>query len=337
VKPEDAKRPTIRDVATVAGVSSGTVSRVLNGKNWVSPESKAAVDAAIKKTGYRVNPHARNLATSRSNTVAFLLTEPQQLLFEDPNYSMLVRGTAKALAAQDISLVMIIAGDPAEQARATSYITAGHVDGVLLAFSSPDGAALIESLIDANIPIVACGQPIGFEGRLGCVAADDLNGARRMVAYLKSKERKRIVTIAGPHGSPGGVGRLQGYRDELGADFNEKSVVEGDYSRASGATSMRTLLERVPDLDAVFAANDAMAAGAIDALKAAGKRVPEDVAVAGFDDSAFAATTDPTITTMRQPFDRISVEMVRLLLSEIAGEQHAVVTLPTTLVEREST
>lgn len=99
---------------------------------------------------------------------------------------------------------------------------------------------------------------------------------------------------------------------------------------------MKLLLEREPGIDAVFAANDAMAAGAIEALQLAGKRVPEDVAVAGFDDSNFAGTTDPSITTMRQPFDRISVEMVRLLLSEIAGEEPATVTLPTTLVERES-
>lgn len=223
MKSEEGKRPTIRDVATVAGVSSGTVSRVLNGKNWVSPESRAAVGAAIKKTGYRVNPHARNLATSRSNTVAFLLTEPQQLLFEDPNYSMLVRGTAKALAAENISLVLIIAGDPAEQARATAYITAGHVDGVLLAFSSPDGAPLIESLIAANVPIVACGQPLGFEGRLGCVSADDLNGARRMVSYLRDRGRSTIATITGPHGSPGGIGRLQGYREVMGEEFDSRS------------------------------------------------------------------------------------------------------------------
>ena len=99
---------------------------------------------------------------------------------------------------------------------------------------------------------------------------------------------------------------------------------------------MRQLLSQVPDLDAVFAANDAMAAGAIDALAAAGKRVPEDVSVGGFDDSRFAETTEPALTTMQQPFDRISVEMVRLLLGQIAGEEPATVTLPTTLIERAS-
>ena len=336
MKPDAAKKPTIREVASVAGVSIGTVSRVLNGKNWVSPEAKAAVDAAIKKTAYRVNPHARNLATSRSNTVAFLLTEPQQLLFDDPNYSMLVRGASKALAAHDYSLVLIVAGDEAERARATSYITAGHVDGVLLAFSSPDGSALIESLIDAKVPLVACGQLAGFEGRIGCVSADDRLGARRMVSYLAGKGRNRIVTIAGPLGSPGGIGRLEGYRDIVTEATDDTLIEVGDYSRDSGFRAMNKLLARVPDLDAVFAANDAMAAGAIDALKSAGKRVPKDVSVAGFDDSSFAAKTEPALTTMHQPFDRISVEMVRLLLEEISGEQPATVTLPTVLVERNS-
>ena len=331
---EPAKRPTIRDVATVAGVSSGTVSRVLNGKNWVSPESKAAVDAAIKKTGYRINPHARNLATSRSNTVAFLLTEQQHLLFDDPNFSVLVRGAAKALAAKNLSLVLIIAGDPAERARATQYLAGGHVDGVLLLFSSPLGNPLVEALIDMNIPLVACGQPLGFEGKLGCVSADDFNGAKQMMQHLIGLGRTRIATIAGPQDTPGGLDRLRAYREVLGAD--DSRVAYGDYSQASGYRAMTELLERSPDLDAVFVGNDTMAAGAIDALKAAGKRVPEDVAVGGFDDSIVATSTDPTITTMHQPFDRISAEMVRVLLDIIAGEQPSTVSLPTTLVVRES-
>ena len=336
MKPPESKRPTIRDVAVVAGVSYGTVSRVLNGRKWVSPDAKAAVEAAIKKTGYRVNPHARNLATARSNSVAFLLTESQQLLFEDPNFSMLVRGTAEALAEKDISLVLIIAGTPEEQSRAMAYITAGHVDGVLLAFSSRFGNPLVDNLLNANIPMVACGQPLGFEGRLSCVAADDVNGAKKMVDYLREVGRSRIAIISGPSDTPGGVGRLLGYQRSLGSDYDESRVAYGDYSRASGEAAMKALLQQSPDLDAVFAANDAMAAGAISALHAAGKRVPEDVAVGGFDDSAIAQQTDPPLTTMHQPFDRISSEMVRMLLDSIAGEDPAVVTLPTTLLRRES-
>ncbi len=333
---EPGRRPTIRDVATAAGVSSGTVSRVLNGKNWVSPESKAAVDAAIRKTGYRVNVHARSLATRSSNTVAFLLTETQQVLFDDPNFAALVRGTSAALGERDISFVLIMAGDTAEQTRAMNYITAGHVDGVLLAFTSAHGNPLVKQLVDAKVPMVSAGQPIGFEGLLGCVAADDLSGAVTMVRYLREQGHSTIATIAGPRDTPGGIARLAGYTRELGEAFDPGLVRHGDYTRSSGAGAMRSLLAEHPAIDAVFAANDAMAAGAIEALRDAGRRVPEDVAVGGFDDSAIAASTEPPLTTMRQPFDRISAEMVRLLVGIIAGDGPATLTLPTQLVRRES-
>ncbi|MCS5733732.1 LacI family DNA-binding transcriptional regulator [Herbiconiux daphne] len=331
------KRPTIRDVAVVAGVSSGTVSRVLNGKNWVSPEARVAVEAAIRSTGYRVNPHARNLAMSKSNSVAFLLTETQQVLFEDPNFAALVRGTTQALADRDVSSVLIMAGDAAEQARAMSYISAGHVDGVLLAFTSSGGNPLVRRLLDAQVPIVSCGMPVGgFEGRIGSVSADDAHGAVSVVQYLVAQGRRRIATIAGPPDTPGGIARLEGYRRVLASRFDPALVVEGDYTVAGGAAALRTLLAREPAIDAVFAANDAMAVGAIEALQAAGRQVPTDVAVAGFDDNDFATRSTPELTTVRQPFPRISSEMVRVLMELIGGEEPSAITLPTSLVVRGS-
>ncbi len=329
------RRPTIDDVAEAAGVSRGTVSRVLNGGRWVSQDAKAAVDAAIRKTGYRVNPHARSLATNRTGSVAFLLTEDHQLLFEDPNFSMLLTGAAQALAERQLSLVLIMAGSAAEQERALAYIEAGHVDGVLLV-SAHSGQRLISDIVDSKVPAIACGIPLGFQKRLGYVAADDLEGAREMVAHLRSLGRERIATVAGPADTPGGVTRLEGYRLELGDAFDERLVRHGDYGRASGEAAMRELLAADPTIDAVFVANDRMAAGAIDALHAAGKRVPEDVAVGGFDDSSIALGTEPALTTMRQPFERISAEMVRLLLQVIEGERPAAITLPTELVVRDS-
>ncbi|WP_285042138.1 LacI family DNA-binding transcriptional regulator [Plantibacter sp. LMC-P-059a] len=329
------RRPTIDDVAEAAGVSRGTVSRVLNGGRWVSQDAKAAVDAAIRKTGYRVNPHARSLATNRTGSVAFLLTEDHQLLFEDPNFSMLLTGAAQALAERQLSLVLIMAGSAAEQERALAYIEAGHVDGVLLV-SAHSGQRLISDIVDSKVPAIACGIPLGFQKRLGYVAADDLEGAREMVAHLRSLGRERIATVAGPADTPGGVTRLEGYRLELGEAFDERLVRHGDYGRASGEAAMRELLAADPTIDAVFVANDRMAAGAIDALHAAGKRVPEDVAVGGFDDSSIALGTEPALTTMRQPFERISAEMVRLLLQVIEGERPAAITLPTELVVRDS-
>ncbi|GHS85419.1 transcriptional regulator [Actinomycetota bacterium] len=334
--PTARRRPTIRDVAAAAGVSRGTVSRVINGGHWVSPEAMAAVTEAIRTTGYSANHHARSLVTGRSNSIAFLLTEPQHLLFEDPNFSVLLRGAAEALARREMPLLLMVAGTPAERRRITEYVTAGHVDGVLL-ISSHQGNPTVAELLRHEIPTIACGVPLGYEGRVGYVAADDTAGARVMTEHLLGTGRSRVATITGPMDTPGGTMRLAGYRAALGDRFDETLVAHGDYTRGSGQAAMRDLLERHPDLDAVFVASDLMAAGALQALRDAGRRVPQDVAVGGFDDSGLAANLDPALTTMRQPFERISAEMVRLLLEVIEGEQPAAVTLPTSLVRRDST
>lgn len=330
------RRPTIDDVATAAGVSRGTVSRVLNGGHWVSPDAHAAVTAAIKSQGYRINPHARSLATSRTHSVAFLLTEPHDLLFEDPNFAQLMRGAADALAETDHSLVLIMAGNPDEQRRALDFIGAGHVDGVLLVSSHAGGRGFIAAINKLGVPAIASGVPLGLERRMGYVSADDEGGAMRMTEYLQSTGRRRIATISGPQDTSGGQQRLAGFRIALGHDFDPSLVETGDYGNASGEVAMTALLARHPDIDAVFAANDRMAVGAIAVLQQHGRRVPGDVAVAGFDDSPAAVQVTPQLTTMRQPFERISREMVRLLIEEIEGGGFASVVLPTELVVRES-
>ncbi|HYP74058.1 MAG TPA: LacI family DNA-binding transcriptional regulator, partial [Microbacterium sp.] len=129
---DNSRRPTIRDVAAVAGVSHGTVSRVINGGHWVSPEARAAVEEAIRTTGYTTNHAARSLATGRSGSLAFLLTEPQHLLFSDPTFALLLRGAAERLAQRSMTLVLLVAGTPAERESVAHFIRAGHVDGVLL-------------------------------------------------------------------------------------------------------------------------------------------------------------------------------------------------------------
>jgi DNA-binding LacI/PurR family transcriptional regulator len=334
-KPAPKRRPTIRDVAAVAGVSRGTVSRVINGGHWVSPDARVAVEAAIKSTGYRANEHARSLVTGRSNSIAFLLTEPQHLLFEDPNFSLFLRNATQAAAEREMPMVLLVAGTDQERRRVARYLEAGHVDGVLL-ISSHRGNPMIDELLRHRIPTVACGVPLGYESRVGYVAADDRSGGRAMTQHLWDSGRRRIATITGPMDTPGGVLRLEGYREVLADAYDPELVVHGDYSRESGRLGMAQLLERRPDVDAVFVHSDLMAAGALVALQAAGSTVPDDVAVGGFDDSGVAAQLHPSLTTMRQPFERISAEMVRLLLEVIDGQEPAAVTLPTSLVVRES-
>ncbi|MFJ8800321.1 LacI family DNA-binding transcriptional regulator [Streptomyces sp. NPDC102487] len=330
--------PTIHDVAREAGVSRGTVSRVLNGGHYVSPAAQEAVNAAIRRTGYVVNRHARSLITGRSDSVGFLLTEPQERFFEDPNFNVLLRGCTHALAAHDVPLLLMLAGTEDERRRITRYITAGHVDGVLLV-SSHSGDPVAEELREAGVPLVACGKPIGIGSKVSYVAADDRDGARDMVRHLLSLGRRRIGMVTGPLDTPGGVERLAGYREvlaEAGVEADDRLIASGDYSRASGEAGAVRLLERAPDVDAVFVASDLMAQGVLAALHKAGRRVPEDVSVGGFDDSPAATAATPALTTIRQPWDRISAEMVRVLLAQIGGEDPAAVILPTELIRRES-
>ncbi|WP_431308346.1 LacI family DNA-binding transcriptional regulator [Demequina litorisediminis] len=332
---QQRRKPTIRDVAAASGVSRGTVSRVINGGHWVSPEAREKVDKAIETTGYYANTHARSLATGRSDSVAFLLTEPQHLLFADPTFALLLRGAAEALAARRKTLVLLVAGTPEERENVSHFVGAGHVDGVLL-ISSHEKDPLLDSLIAAGVPTVACGVPLGHQDDVITVSIDEVGSARTAARHLAGLGRERIAMIAGPEDTPGGRFRVVGFQEELGERFDADRVERGDYSHESGAAAMAALLARDPDIDAVFAASDRMAAGAIATLRAAGRSVPDDVAVVGFDDSGLAASVDPPLTTMHQPFDEISAEMVRLLLDAIAGKDPASVTLPASLVTRAS-
>ncbi|MFT4258983.1 LacI family DNA-binding transcriptional regulator [Microbacterium sp.] len=327
------RKPTIRQIAALSGVSRSTVSRVINGGHWVSPDARKAVEDAIAASGYTANHHARSLATGRAGSLAFLLTEPHQLLFDDPTFALLLRGAAEVLSQRSMTLVLLVASTPAERASVSQFLGAGHVDGVMLV-SSHEADPLLTQLIESGIPIVSCGVPLGHEGEVSTVSVDEIVSARSMVAHLSSRGHKRIGMIAGPDDTPGGRYRLTGFRDELGGSFDPALVEVGDYTFESGQEAMTRLLER--DVDAVFAANDRMAAGAIASIRRAGLRVPEDIAVAGFDDSGLAAAHVPPITTMRQPWDQISAQMVSVLLEVIAGAEPRSVVLDTELVVRES-
>lgn len=329
------RKPTIRDIAAVAGVSRGTVSRVINGGHWVSPEAREAVERAIEETGYTANHAARSLATGRSDSLAFLLTEPQHLLFDDPTFALLLRGAAAALSQRSMTLVLLVAGTEAERESVEHYVRAGHVDGVML-ISSHESDPFVDRLIRSGVPTVCCGTPLGHEGEVPAVSVDESGSARIMTRYLLDKGHRRIAMIAGPSDTPGGRFRLEGFREEMGELFDPALVEVGDYGSESGARAMERLLDANRAIDAVFAASDLMASGAIATLRRFGMRVPDDIAVAGFDDSGLAATHEPPLTTMHQPFDRISAAMVDMLIDTIAGRERATLVLPTELVVRES-
>jgi len=330
--------PTIREVARVAGVSYGTVSRYLNGHRWVGEQSAAAIKNAIEATGYRPNRHARSLATGRASTVVFLLPEAQDRLFGDPNNPVLLREMSAALLERGVSLVLMTAGTPAERGAVIDFLRGGPIDGVLLVSPRSDDP-MLALLVEAGVRTVCCGRPAGWESQVSSVSADDLDAGYRATAHLVAGGRRRIGMIAGPQDFGGAVDRVRGYQAalrEAGIEHDPTLVVEGDWSNQGGRTAMAELLDRAPDIDAVFASNDTMAGGALTALRAAGRTVPDDVAVVGFDDTGVATTLEPPLTTLRQPFAEISREMVRLLLDRDPDEV-ATKTVPAQLVMRGST
>ncbi|MFG6198957.1 LacI family DNA-binding transcriptional regulator [Nonomuraea sp. JJY05] len=329
------KRPTIHDVAAAAGVSRGTVSRLLNGDKYVSPAARVAIERAISETGYVVNRAARSLVTQRTGSIVMVLSEPHEKLFEDPNYSTTIRVAIRMLAERDLSLVMMLAGDEGDRERVVRYVRGGHADGVLL-LSTHAGDPFIDALRPGP-PAVSCGAVIGSEGVIPYAAANERLGGRQMTEYFVNQGRRRIAMITGPMDTPGGIQRLEGFADVLGRKATKKLIAHGDWTQASGERAMTELLARTPDIDAVFVASDLMAAGALAALRAAGRRVPDDVAVGGFDDSSVALSTHPPLTTIRQPLAEVAQETVRLLLALIDGAEHVdPVILPTELVIRES-
>lgn len=328
-----AGRPTLDEVAALAGVGRGTVSRVVNGSPQVSPEARAAVQEAIKQLGYVPNRAARALVTQRTDSIALVVSESQERVFDQPYFAGVVRGISSALANTPLQLWLAMAQSPAEQQRVEHHLTSQHVDGVLL-LSLHETDELPKLLGQRELPAVLGGRPVGANQEISYVDIDNVGGARAAVQHLLSSGRRKVATIAGLQDMGVGVDRLTGYRQAIGSTG---LVAYGDWGEISGADAMRELLRQAPDLDAVFVASDLMAAGALRALREQGKRVPEDIAVVGFEDSPIAAQTDPPLTTVWQPVEEMGREMVRLLLARIKGDEDpGHVLLDTHLVHRQS-
>ena len=330
---------TIDEVAALAGVSRATVSRVVNGSSHVSPQAVTAVQRAVEQLRYVPNRVARSLVTRRTDTIALVLSELDTRVFSDPFFASIVRGVSTALAATDLNLVLLTAGDGREQEKIGRYVRQGHVDGVIL--MSLHGDDLLPDLLDqAGVPLVLSGRPL--DGRaVAYVDADNTGGAREATSYLLGAGRRCVGTVTGPLDMIAGVDRYAGYRAALeraGMALRPELVAEGDFTPEGGRRAAAELLARAPDLDALFVASDPMAVGALDALRAAGRRVPEDVAVVGFDDAACARTSEPALTTMAQPLDEMARLMTELLLRQVAGVAGPAETqvCPTRLVRRAS-
>lgn len=329
-------KATIADVAEAAGVSRGTVSRYLNGGRWVSEESAKAVQRAVEKTGYVVSSTARALRTGRTGTVAFLVDEEPAAFFGDPTFEALLASVSDALAAQDMSMVVLLAGNVEQARRAVSFLSSGAVAGVVTA-SVHSTHGTLEKILDQGIPVVNCGYPRTMADRVSYVMGDEAMGGRVMAEHLRSQGATRMGVIAGPADSPGGTLRLDAFRKSAGELLPESNIRFGDYTREAGRRFALELLEQDSHIDALFAASDVMAAAVVETAQERGIDVPRELMVGGFDDSTAATSVQPALSTIRQPFDRIAEELVTVLLREITDGYRSAVTVPVELVEREST
>jgi DNA-binding LacI/PurR family transcriptional regulator len=326
--------PTLEDVARLAGVSRATVSRVVNGATVVAPETISGVQNAIAELGYRPNRAARALVTRRTGVVAVVVPEADERVFNDPFFPQAYHGALQGFHGSDIQVVLAIAepGDPAD--RMLRYLASGHVDGAIVV--SHHGPALARAIAEMSTPVVFVGDP--ETPGLTYVDIDQVSAARRATEYLIAAGRRRIATITGPLDMAAGSRRLEGFNAALAAAGLAAGPIEhGDYTMAGARSAAGRILARAVPFDGLFAANDLMAAAAIQVFIEAGLRVPNDVAVVGFDDSEVAVRTRPNLTTMTNPASQLCARAAELLIEILGGATPAAeVILPSRLIVRDS-
>lgn len=317
---QTARRATIHDIAAAAGVSRGTVSRVLNGGSYVSSEARAAVQQAVASVHYVPNGLARSLVRQRTNTAAFVVHEPHLLFFEDPNLAGMLLGANRTLAESGVQQLILVVDSADDIARVSDFLRGGHVDGAALLSVRRDDP-LIDILSDLQLPGVLASRSSDPACDIPFVDIEHRPAAEEITRRLVRTGRQRVGMITGPLAVDAAVERRAGFRDALGDAYDEELVLPTpDWGYRSGVEAMRELLSRDPSVDGVFGGCDSLAAGAMDTLRASGRRVPVDVGVIGFDDSSWAVRTTPRLSTVRQSPARLGARMADILLRQIAGE-----------------
>ncbi|MGP9746771.1 LacI family DNA-binding transcriptional regulator [Brachybacterium sp. AOP29-B2-41] len=311
--------PTLEDVALLAGVSRATVSRVVRGDVQVRRDKVAKVEDAVRELGYVPNNAARSLASRQTGAVALIVPEHESRVFTDPFFVSAISGVTAGLEASDKQLLLVLSS-PEDHARTRRFLRGGHADG-LLVVSHHEGDLSVEVLTEAAVPVVFIGRPP--EGLTASfVDLDNVEGGRLAARHLIERGRRRIAMICGPQDMPAAVDRREGFEKELAdAGIEPAWLSFGDFTLASGERETAALLASETPFDALFASSDLMALGALKKLEGQGVRVPEDVAVIGFDDIASAADDTISLTTVVNPGRRLAELGATLLLDLIAGRE----------------
>jgi DNA-binding LacI/PurR family transcriptional regulator len=333
----------------MAGVSRATVSRVVNGSSSVAPALRERVQRAVADLGYVPNHAARALVTRRTDTIALVASEPDSRVFGDPFFADIVRGVSHEAMGAGLQVMLLMAQSHADLDRIERYLRSAPIDGVLLISQHATHDPLPAAMTRAGIPVVIGGRPLHPDLAVPYVDNDNVGGAEVAARHLLERGRSRVGTVTGPKDMSAGIDRLAGFKAGAGQAFRAARVESGDFTMAGGELATTRLLARAPDLDGLFAASDLMAIGALKALRLAGRRIPDDVAVVGFDDIPMSTFADPPLTTVRQDTVLQGRAMARMLVSrtrpglalEPLGDLPPVdaldhLILPVTLVVRES-
>ncbi|WP_447003237.1 LacI family DNA-binding transcriptional regulator [Saccharothrix isguenensis] len=326
----DRRPVTLEEVARIAGVSRATVSRVVNGVATVDRELRQVVEKAISKTGYTPNRAARSLVTRRAGAIGLVLPDEGRTL-HDPYFGRVVGGVLPVIRPLGVQLVLTTS----DHREVVDDIRQHRLDGVIL-IHTHGADPLPRQLIEANLPVVLAARPVRPMA-ITYVDVDQAAGAGLAADHLVERGCRRLATITGPLETPPGQDRLRGFQAAVARHgLPAPVVIEGDFSRHGGATAAHCLKDL--DVDGLFVASDLMATGALPVLRHAGRRVPEDIKVVGFDDSSPAVECDPPLTTVRQPVEDMAAEMARLLVQRVERPDRPVssVVFAPTLVIRQS-
>jgi LacI family transcriptional regulator len=317
---------TLEDIARLSNVSRSTVSRVINGDEKVREDTRQRVLDVIQQNNFHPNMAARRLAAGRTNVIGLVIPAGVGAIFNDPYFSQLIQGVSGACNMKEYSIMLWLAEPEYERRMIRQIVSNGTVDGVVVSSTVMDDPIVI-SLKSSNIPFILIGHHPSIE--VNSVDIDNIQAAKQATLHLINYGRKRLATINGPQNQMAGHGRAYGFRlalQEKEQVFDAALSADGDFTEASGYFAMQQLLPAHPD--AVFAANDMMAAGALRAIREAGLKVPEDIALVGFDDIPMAAQLDPSLTTIRQPIKRLGRLAVETLIEAI----HHPETLPRRII-----
>ncbi|WP_053364878.1 LacI family DNA-binding transcriptional regulator [Bacillus sp. FJAT-27245] len=322
---------SIKEVAKYAGVSVATVSRVLNDKGYVSEEARKRVQKAIDELDYRPNAVARSLFKKTSKTIGLLVPD-----IVNPFFPELARAVEDTLSRLGYTVILCNTDENREKEQGyLEMMMQKYIDGMIVASNTLNAAQVTKY----NIPLVSIDREISKE--LPSIMVDNKKGASMAVSFLKKKGRKRIAHLRGPRYIPNAVERCAGYLEEVGHEpwFEETYIADGNYDMKTSIQSTLRLLQRHPEIDAIFAGNDLSAIGAIKAIHKLGKEVPSDIAVVGFDGIMLSESTTPELTTVAQPIYELG-ELAATTLVKIIEQQPDMehfYKLPVQLIERQST